>query len=186
MIGSAASADDVRVPQAARHVLVVDTEIYVCGVVRAALEYTPTYRVTSTSTHSAALRILARDRPDVLLVDMMLSRAPGLPLAMYALSQRVPVVMMTSDRQMARRWARLGCPMLWKPLHITVLHEHLRHAIEGPDENRRRFREALAHVLGNRRELNAVLARSGPLRDQLRAALEAAHDQLAARRAWNR
>lgn len=168
-----ASVDDTGVSQAARHVLVVDSEIYVCGVVRAALEFTQAYRVTSTSTRSAALRVLTRDKPDALLVDMMLSRAPGLPLALYALARGVPAIMTTSDRLLAQRWERLGCPTLWKPLHIPQLRERLRHAIEGPEENRRRFRAALSRLLENDRELRAVLDRSGPLRDQLLAALRA-------------
>ncbi len=162
--------------QAARHILVVDTESYACGVVRVALEATPAYRVTSTSTRSAALRILARDKPDALLVDMMLSRAPGLPLALLALSHGVPVIMTTSDRELARRWQRLGCPTLWKPLHIPELRDRLRQAIEDPAENRRRFHHALAALRQNGRELRAVLARSGPLRDQLLVALDAARE----------
>lgn len=172
-----ASTHDGHLPKAAHHVLVVDSEIYVCGVVRAALEGTAAYRVTSTSTRSAALRILTHDKPDALLVDMMLSRAPGLPLAMHALSRGVPVIMTTSDFELARRLERLGCPALRKPLHIFELHERLRHAIESPEENRRRFRKALAQLMTNSRELGLVLARSGALRDQLLVALEAACKQ---------
>jgi len=159
---------------ALRHVLLIDAETYVWDVVRIALQ--DNYRITFVATRGAAIRTLNNDPPDLVLVDLILSRAHGLPLAIHGLRHHIPVVMTTSNPDLARRLERLACPVLCKPYLRGELREYIDQAVKNVDENLLRHRTALARIRTNPRERDALRRLFGQLRDEMHRVLKPASD----------
>ncbi len=57
-------------------ILVVDDEPYICDVMRRILEIGG-YRVTTASSGKTALELVKEDRPDVVLLDLMMPGMDG-------------------------------------------------------------------------------------------------------------
>ena len=179
MTDTAPSADLPPVAAAPPHVLVADAESYVCNVVRAALD-ADAYRVSRATTRSAAIRVLRGQRPDLLLVDLLLSRALGLPLALYAVNRGVPVIFTTGDRKMRRILARAGCPVLIKPLNVQELTAAITRALADSPAMCRRCRDAWQHLVSDHRECDALLDCVGDLRQEMMAVFKTARQNRSA------
>ena len=67
---------DNAVETMSRHVLVVDDEPYICLALRRILEREG-YRVTTVDSGEAALEVVARDEPHVVLLDIMMPGMDG-------------------------------------------------------------------------------------------------------------
>ena len=158
--------------KATRHALLVDPETYVWEVVRYALR--DDYRVSAAAFRSTALRILSKDPSDVIILD--LSPALGLGLAISALRRHIPVVMMTSNHDLARGLMRLGCAVLRKPLSLPELRDCADDAVANPDNNFLRHRKALELIRTDLREREAMLRLFGSLRDEVLLALKSIPD----------
>jgi len=155
-----------------RHALLIDPETYVWDVVRFALR--DGYRVSAAASRSTALRILGRDPPDVIILE--LSPALGLGFAIYGLRRHVPVVMTTSDHDLARRLLRLGCAVLRKPHSLSELREGIDDAVANPADNFLRHRAALQRIRTDLREREAILRLFGSMRDEILIALKSIPD----------
>ena len=142
-------------PGKRRHVLLVDAETYVWEVVRHCLG--DGYRTSAAATRHKGIRILQDDAPDVMIVDVMLSEAFGLPFAFHGLHRQIPIVMVTTNHVLARRAARLGCAILRKPYSPSELREFVDDAADNPDNNLAGHRKALERIRIDRREREAVL-----------------------------
>lgn len=156
-----------------RHVLLIDVETYVWDVVRHALG--EGLRASATAFHSAALRILNEDPPDVIILDLMQGTL-GLPFAVFCIRRHIPVVMTTSNHGLRRRLTRLGCVVLHKPHAPSELRECVADAIRDPDSNVLRHRAALQRMETDHREREAVLRLFGNMRDAALLALNCTHD----------
>ena len=109
-----------------RHVLVVDDEPAVCGVMQMALESDGSCRVSSASSSRHAAAILTHDKPDVAIIAAILSNASGLQLARQAVGLGIPVLLVTGAPQTGKKLDEAGCPFLWKPFHINKLRTETR------------------------------------------------------------
>ena len=176
MTDTAPSADQHAVAAPPPHILVADTESYVCNVVRAALD-ADAYRVSRATTRSAAIRVLRSQHPDLMLVDLLLSRALGLPLALYAINRQVPVIFTTGDRKMRRILARAGCPVLAKPLNVQELTAAIGHSLADGSGMCRRCRDAWQRLVNDHRECDALLDCVGDLRLEMMAVFETARQK---------
>jgi DNA-binding response OmpR family regulator len=159
----------MTVPAAPHHVLLIDPERYVWEVVRHGLG--SGYRISAVASRSAAIRILNEDVPRVIIVEWILPKALGLPLALLGLRRQIPVVMTTGNHDLARRLARLGAVILRKPHSLSELRECVRDAVINPDSNFQRNRAALQRLRSDHREREAVLRLLGDMRDQAIQAL---------------
>jgi DNA-binding response OmpR family regulator len=155
-----------------RHVLLIDPETYVWDVVRFALR--DGYRVSAAAYRSTALRILGKDPPDVIILE--LSPALGLGFAIYGLRRHIPVVMTTSNHDLARRLLRLGCAVLRKPHSLSELRDCVDDAVANPDANFLRHRNALQRIRTDLREREAILRLFGSMRDEILLALKSIPD----------
>ena len=155
-----------------RHALLIDPETYVWDVVRFALR--DRYRVSAAANRSAALRILSKDRPDVIILE--LCPALGLGFAIYGLRRHIPVVMTTSNHDLARRLLRLGCAVLRKPHSLPELRDGVDDAVANPDDNFLRHHTALQRIRTDLREREAVLRLFGTMRDEVLLALKSIPD----------
>jgi DNA-binding response OmpR family regulator len=158
--------------KASRHALLLDPETYVWDVVRYALR--DGYRVSTAAHRRTALRILRKDPPDIIILE--LSPALGLGFAIYGLRRHIPVVMTTSDHDLARRLLRLGCAVLRKPHSLSELRDGVDDAVANPDDNFLRHRAALQRIRADLREREAILRLFGSMRDEILLVLRAAPD----------
>jgi DNA-binding response OmpR family regulator len=157
-----------------RHVLLIDAESYVWEVVRHGLG--SNYRTSAVSSRSAAIRAINERAPDVMIVEWMLPRAPGLPLALLGLRRDIPVVVTTGEHEIARRLLRLGAVILRKPHSVIELRECVDEAVNKPENNLTRNRAALQRLRSDHRERDAVLRLVGDMREQIIEALRSVED----------
>ncbi len=158
--------------KASRHALLLDPETYVWDVVRYALR--DGYRVSTAAHRRTALRILRKGPPDVIMLE--LSPALGLGFAMYGLRRHIPVVMTTSNHDLARRLLRLGCAVLRKPHSLSELRDCVDDAVANPDDNLVRHRAALHRIRSDLREREAILRLAGSMRGEVLLALKSVPD----------
>jgi DNA-binding response OmpR family regulator len=156
-----------------RQVLLVDSEAYVWDVVRHGLR--TGYRTTAVAFRSAALRILVKHPPDLMIVDLR-PDALGLSMCIYGLRRHIPVVMTTGNHDLARRLMHLGLTILHKPLSPAELRDCVEAELQNPDDNLLRHRAALERLRTDHREREAVLRLFGEARDEVLLALKSAHD----------
>jgi DNA-binding response OmpR family regulator len=107
------------------HILVVDQPA-ICTVVQACLEADGTRRVTAASTSADALSVMTSDRPDAVIVDVVLGPGAGPALASRAVDLGIPVLIMTGEPLTQSRLSGAGCPYLAKPFHLTSLIAEIR------------------------------------------------------------
>jgi two-component system, OmpR family, response regulator MprA len=103
------------------HLLVVDNDPAISAVLKEGLELDPTYRVTSACSGADALGVVARDRPDAAIIDVLMPRMSGIDLAEHMLGTGVPVLLISGDFETAAELEQLGCRVLEKPFHIARL-----------------------------------------------------------------
>jgi DNA-binding response OmpR family regulator len=154
-----------------RHALLIDPETYVWDVVRFALR---DYRVSTAAHRGTALRVLRRDPPDVIILE--LSPALGLGFASYGLRRHIPVVTTTSNHDLARRLLRLGCAVLRKPHSLSELRDCVDDAVANPDDNFLRHRAAVQRIRSDLREREAILRLFGSMREEILLALKSVPD----------
>jgi DNA-binding response OmpR family regulator len=104
-----------------RHILVVDDDPDVRGVLKAALEASRIYRATDASDADEALAVIARDRPDAAIIDAVLPRVSGLQLAVRVLEERVPVLLVSGQPVVEKKLEEQGLRFLPKPFRLAQL-----------------------------------------------------------------
>ena len=115
----------------AKRVLIVDDDRVLREVLESLLS--ASYDVVSAGDGEEALQILARDRPDVVLVDLVmpLLDGEGLLRRMKDLHPDVPTLVMSSEADLLRRVTGLGpADSLRKPFSIDVLETKIERLLE--------------------------------------------------------
>jgi two-component system, OmpR family, response regulator len=113
---------------ASLRVLYVDDEPDIRQVAKLALELEPGFAVETCASGQEALARLARDRPDLVMLDVMMPRMDG-PTTLAALRrlsgcERIPVVFITAkaQRQEIERFRALGATdVIAKPFDPMTL-----------------------------------------------------------------
>ncbi len=116
----------------ARRVLVVDDDVLLLEVARAALELVGGWTVLTAMSGAEAVDVAHRERPDAVLLDVMMPGVDG-PSTMDALrsdprSRHIPVVFLTAKGSSAERadWARRGVTgVMAKPFDPMTLSSEL-------------------------------------------------------------
>lgn len=118
---------DIRPPgeQAASTVLVIDDDMVIRELL-VALVSGPGRRVITETDGPAGLTAIREQRPDLVILDQMMPRMPGMDVleALRAEGNHVPVVMLTAygtDRLEARGWNAGLSLFLTKPFDATTL-----------------------------------------------------------------
>src|SRR5258708_35848998 len=104
-----------------RHVLVVDHQSRLCTLVQHALERTGEYRVSCAGTGEQALPVLDRDRPNLVVLDIMMPGMPGIEIAPHATQRGIPIIATTDERDVAARLSLLGWPRWAQPFRLAPL-----------------------------------------------------------------
>ncbi|MGO8917805.1 MAG: response regulator [Stellaceae bacterium] len=138
----------------ARHVVVIDDDPDVCVILQTILEDVGGYRVTAALTGDAALPVLDRDRPELVVLDALVVGMSAIEFALHATQRDIPVIVVTGDLD---RPARLGFPYLLKPFRPDRLVAECAAAIDQSHENLRIMRAALERLLKDRNEVERLI-----------------------------
>jgi DNA-binding response OmpR family regulator len=130
-----------------RHVLVIDPWPEICGVIQLALEADGSYRVTSAGTAPAAAIVLAADRPDLAIIDVVLPQVSGLTLASEAVDRGVPVLLMTAEPGTELKLEHAGCPFLKKPFHLEELRASVKTLLNETAQKRAQMTALLPQLM---------------------------------------
>lgn len=131
---------------AGEHILVVDDEQDLAELVAVNLELAG-FRATRAHDGVAALEMIERDRPDLVLLDVMMPELDG--WGVLAALQRdpstrdLPVVMLTAlagERDVIRGHLEGAVSYVTKPFDLQGLLDRVRTALEPLDEEQRRER----------------------------------------------
>ena len=112
-------------------VLIADSSEEFCAAFKSALQHSSTYRIIGTAVDGEqALRLLSQLKPDILVLDLMLSKQDGLSVLKAANGlEKKPVTLATSSfvsEYVANAVSNLGCNYLMsKPCDISALVERL-------------------------------------------------------------
>lgn len=157
-----------------RHVLVVDQQPQLCALVQQALERTGEYRVSCAGTGEQALPLLDRDRPSLVVLDILLPGMPGIELAAHATQRGVPVIVTTDQAGIDERLSRLGWPYLTKPFRLEVLLDECRATIAETQENLSIVRQSLQRLLATTGSVVDLVATLRALHERVGTTLAAA------------
>lgn len=166
----------------ASRILIVDDEPTTLLVVRKYLANAGYQNVTTTSESTEALALIERQRPDVVLMDIMMPQVSGLDILRSMRSnrllRRIPVLVLTASSEVAvkRQALDLGATdFLAKPLDGNDLLPRVRNVLlnkayedrlaSHAGELEQKVRQRTAELLASRREVVRCLARAGEYRD---------------------
>lgn len=156
-----------------QHVLVVDHQPQLRKAARHALERTGEYRVSCADSGEQALPVLDRDRPNLVVLDIMMPGMPGIELAAHATQRGIPIIVTTDQTHLDKRLSRLGWPYLVKPVQVELLREECRATIAETEENLRIIRVSLQRLLSTTGEIYDVVAELRALKSRVDATLAA-------------
>jgi CheY-like chemotaxis protein len=159
--------------QNVQHVLVVDRQPRQRRLVQDALERTGEYRVSCAANGDDALSVLDLDRPNLVVLDLMMTGMPGIELAAHATQRGIPIVVTTDQAEMDDRLTRLGWPCVAKPIRIELLLRECRATIPERRATLRTVRSSLARLLTATGEVKDLVARLDLLRARLSETLKA-------------
>ncbi len=156
-----------------RHVLVVDHQPQLCTLVRHTLERTGKYRVSCAGTGEQALPVLDRDRPNLVVLDILMPGMPGIELAAHATERSIPIIATTDERDIDERLSRLGWSYLAKPFRLERLLDECAATIAETQENLRIVNASIARLLATTGDVKDMVAKLHALRAHVGATLEA-------------
>lgn len=163
-------------------IMIVDDEQYNVLVFRKYLESAGYTSFITTSDSTAAIRHVKLDRPDVLLLDIMMPRVSGLDILRELRNdprcQHLPILVLTASTDSATKQAALelgATDFLIKPLDANDLLPRVRNALQTKhyqdrlesyaEELEKLVRQRTAEVVASRQEVIACLARAAEFRD---------------------
>lgn len=154
-----------------RHYLVVDDQPLVRDVIRMALEYDGSSRVSCAGSADEALAAILRDIPDAAIVDAVLPKVSGLWLARQIADLGVPVLLTSGNPACIGTLADIGCPFLAKPFRLDQLWHETRLLIDDASDRAAALALALARYDALREETTALHAATRSLLDRVRQRL---------------
>lgn len=134
-------------------VLVVDDEPDVLLLCRVNLEFEG-YRVTEAADGEEALEQMRRDRPDIILLDVMMPKMDGWEVLRTAKAdddlKTIPIVMLTArvqDQDQIRGWSEGAADYITKPFSPLALSQVLQDALATTPEEEERRRQMILEKL---------------------------------------
>jgi DNA-binding response OmpR family regulator len=141
--------------------------------VQLALESRLDYRVSRALTGPAALQKLDQDRPDLVILDVVLPGMSGIDLADAASARGVPLLMATGYTDTASNLQQLGWPVLRKPFAIKELFERVERTLAEAQLNLHQVRALGAQNAATRAALEQTRIGLNEARDKAQATLKA-------------
>ncbi len=130
------------------HILVVDDFPGICPVLQEALEKLAECRVSAASASGEALKVLDRDRPDLVVVDALLPGMSGIELAAEAARRGIPAILMTGEAQASEELTASGWRHLHKPFRVDTLLAEVHATLAETEQNLDMIRASLTRLRG--------------------------------------
>jgi CheY-like chemotaxis protein len=134
-----------------RHVLVVEDDEDVRTVLHAGLEASG-FRVSAASHARDALALIDRDRPDVVLTDVIMPEMLGVDLVPRLVQRDIPVLVMTGIPDARNHLDDVGWRHLVKPFRIEALLVELHSVLADATQNLTMIRDTFARSFKARAE----------------------------------
>jgi two-component system sensor histidine kinase ChiS len=141
------------------HLLLVDDEAEVLEFMRFALQDAAGHRITTALNGEAALSVLEQDRPDLALLDVVMSGLSGIDVARRAAECDVPVLFMTGGALSTDDVLSPSAPGIPKPFRLDDVFASIDAALADKAENLRLLRATLREIAA-RRDAQAVTTRA--------------------------
>ncbi len=138
------------------HLLVAGADDRSCHVIRSALGSGRGYRLSFAVGAAEAVSVLERDRPDLLLLDMLLPRASR-TVVPSAARLAVPITFMVGSTRGARALARLSWPHLVKPLDADTLSKEMRRRCSDIERTMQISRQIMHDLQRKKQELRDAI-----------------------------
>jgi DNA-binding NtrC family response regulator len=151
---------------AARKILVIDDEHVVCDVIADAFEDWPGAQVTCVQKVGQGAQRLRAEKYDLALIDALLPEIPGLELAVLAVNENTPVVLLSGHPEITETLAGCNFPHLAKPFALADLMEKSREAVEDSLRNIARVRESFEIMKAHDKALRSALEESRRLLEE--------------------
>jgi CheY-like chemotaxis protein len=123
-----------------RRILIIDDEEDIQDVARVALEVVGGWEVITASSGSEGLLLAEKERPDVILLDVMMPDLDGIAtlkqLRANLVTQQIPVILLTAKVQPAdrHRFAQLGSiAIIAKPFKTMLLADQVAEILDWED-----------------------------------------------------
>jgi DNA-binding NtrC family response regulator len=142
------------------HVLVVEDQADICAFVETVLEEFAHYRVSAAASADAALPLLDRDPPDLVLLDVIMPGMPALEFALHSTQRGIPLIVMTGHPDTIQTLDRLAWPHIRKPFRLDQLLVECAATIVECKKNLTMVRAALHRLLDNGVELARLIEQS--------------------------
>ena len=166
---AATAAPDAQSSAQPAHILVVDDEPINIKVVQKYLAISGYTRVTTLTDPTVAMKTIMAQRPDIILLDVMMPVISGLEILEKVRCDRwlahTPVLILTAanDREIKRRALELGATdFLTKPVDANDLIPRVRNALvmKSHHDHLRRFTDMLEMELKQRVAIEVELQRA--------------------------
>lgn len=120
----------------AKHLLIIDDEDHIREVASLSLEMTQDWRVSTAHCGTAGVELAKRDRPDAILLDVMMPDKDG-PMTLRELQQadetrEIPVIFLTAKVQGPdrRKFIEMGVQgVIAKPFDPLTLGQQIRETL---------------------------------------------------------
>lgn len=115
-----------------RRVLIIDDEEAIQTIVKVSLELTAGWTVLTASSSSEGLEKAKRQRPDVILLDVMMPETDGVTLLRQLqaepLTQAVPVIFLTAQARASERQSleALATGLISKPFEPDIIAKQIK------------------------------------------------------------
>jgi DNA-binding response OmpR family regulator len=115
-------------------------------MVQICLETDGTRRVTAASTMADAVSVMMSDRPDAVIIDLVLGPGAGPALASRAVDLDIPVLIMTGEPHTQSSLSDAGFPYLAKPFHLNSLIAETRALFDDRPQRRAELKVLLPRI----------------------------------------
>ena len=163
-----------------QHVLVVDDPT-VCAQVASALS--PRYRVSLAEDGERAIKLVDRDRPDLVLLEAALPGMSGVELAAHVVQRGLPAILLTLVPTICDRLDRLGWPYLRKPFEVDTLLFTVQETLLLAQQRQHVIRQSLQNFARVSGELRETIQQLRDLRLRVQETLARSRRQPSHRRA---
>jgi two-component system, OmpR family, alkaline phosphatase synthesis response regulator PhoP len=122
-----------------RRILVIDDEEAIRIIIQASLEFTARWTVFLAASATEGIKIARTERPDAILLDVMMPEMDGISLLhqlrSHPTTQDIPAIFLTAQAQETERkkLEKLSSGVISKPFEPTAIARQISSLLNWPD-----------------------------------------------------
>jgi DNA-binding NtrC family response regulator len=138
-------------------VLLIEDEQMICDVITDCFGEQFVTEVVCARSGMLGARMIAGSRFDLAIIDVGLPQLSGLELAIHAVNENIPVLLISGHPGVTEKLARFGYPYLEKPFALDALHAEALRVISESRENIQRVKSSAEKMQAGAEALSAAL-----------------------------